>query len=129
MKKEKKGCGRPLRDFDQSVFEGLCEVWCTKEEIESIFKTNIVTVDKWCQRVYGKRYQEVYQEHASKGKASLRRNQLKLSQKNAAMAIWLGKQKLGQRDNPVDIQEFNGKLSELLDSLKNLKNGEKKHEC
>lgn len=35
----------------------------------------------------------------------LRRNQLALSEKNAAMAIWLGKQYLGQSDNP-QVDEF-----------------------
>ena len=38
-------------------------------------------------------------------KIRLRRNQLMLSEKSAAMAIWLGKQILGQVENPNDITE------------------------
>ena len=41
-------------------------------------------------------------EKREKGKISLRRYQWELAKKNATMAIWLGKQFLGQRDN-VDI--------------------------
>ena len=36
------------------------------------------------------------------GKISLRRKQWQLAEKSASMAIWLGKQYLGQRDN-VDV--------------------------
>ena len=36
-------------------------------------------------------------------KIKLRRNQLKLSEKSASMAIWLGKQMLDQKENPQDV--------------------------
>ena len=36
-------------------------------------------------------------------KIRLRRNQLELSEKSAAMAIWLGKQILGQVENPNEL--------------------------
>lgn len=37
-------------------------------------------------------------------KIQLRKNQLDLSKKSAAMAIWLGKQYLGQKDQPeIDV--------------------------
>lgn len=38
-------------------------------------------------------------------KIKLRRNQIKLSEKSASMAIWLGKQLLGQVENPNEIKE------------------------
>ena len=34
----------------------------------------------------------------------MRRNQLKLSETNASMAIWLGKQWLGQREAPIHFE-------------------------
>ena len=109
--------GRPQREYDQKTFEGLCSVWCTWEEIENILKTDRKTLDKWCKRTYGESFSEVYKTFSDGGKASLRRNQLQLSKKNAAMAIWLGKQKLGQRDIPKELEEFNGKLADLLETL------------
>lgn len=109
--------GRPLKEFDQKTFEGLCYVWCTFDEIQNILNCKTQTLDKWCQRTYGESLKEVYARFSDGGKASLRRYQLQLSRTNAAMAIWLGKQKLGQRDIPKEVEEFNGKLVHLLEKL------------
>lgn len=109
--------GRPPKEFDQKTFEGLCHVWCTFEEIENILGAKREAINYWCQRTYGESLQEVYNKFSDGGKASLRRNQLQLSKKNAAMAIWLGKQKLGQRDIPQELEAFNGKLADLLEKL------------
>ena len=50
---------------------------------------------------------------------SLRRNQFRLSEKSAAMAIWLGKQYLGQRDNvEYEDKEALDKLDEILSEVK-----------
>lgn len=109
--------GRPHKEFDQKIFEGLCSVWCTWEEIENILLARRETISDWCLRKYGQPFSTVYKRFADGGKASLRRNQLQLSKKNAAMAIWLGKQKLGQRELPQELEQFNGKLAELLEKL------------
>lgn len=118
VKTASKKIGRPKRDFDKQIFEGLCNVCCTVDEIESIFKTDIRTVDLWCEREYSNPFSTVYKELSANGKASVRRNQLNLSKTNASMAIWLGKQWLGQRDLPREVEEFNGTLALLLDRLK-----------
>jgi len=109
--------GRPLKDFDKKTFESLCHVWCTWDEIENILQGERETICKWCLRTYGEPFSVIYKKYSDGGKASLRRNQLHLSKTNAAMAIWLGKQKLGQRDIPKEVEEFNGKLVDLLERL------------
>jgi hypothetical protein len=43
-------------------------------------------------------FADTYKSKSQVGKSSLRRAQWNLAQKNASMAIWLGKQYLGQRD-------------------------------
>ena len=43
-------------------------------------------------------------------KIQLRRNQLELSKKSAAMAIFLGKNYLDQKDNPTDEEKQDNKL-------------------
>lgn len=43
-------------------------------------------------------FADTYKSKSQVGKSSLRRAQWKLAEKNASMAIWLGKQYLGQRD-------------------------------
>jgi hypothetical protein len=43
-------------------------------------------------------FADTYKSKSQVGKSSLRRAQWNLAEKNASMAIWLGKQYLGQRD-------------------------------
>lgn len=47
---------------------------------------------------YKRSFSEVFAQKRGAGKISLRRSQWQLAAKNASMAIWLGKQYLGQRD-------------------------------
>lgn len=90
--------GRPPREFEEKLFENLCRIHCTVDEIEAVLNTHSTVLDGWCQRHYGETFQTSYKRLRSGGKASLRRTQFKLAEKNAAMAIWLGKQELGQKD-------------------------------
>ena len=57
---------------------------------------------------------------------SLRRTQFKLAEKNPTMAIWLGKQYLGQRDN-IEVEHKDlSKVEELLNKIdKEAKNDNK----
>lgn len=96
-KKNNKG-GRPLTEFSQKQFEDLCAMQCTKVEICSWFNTTDKTLERWCKRVYGAGFSEVFNEKRCKGFISLRRSQFRLAEHNATMAIWLGKQYLGQKD-------------------------------
>lgn len=118
--KTKKKAGRPPRDFDPAIFEQLCFVQCTKDEMELILRTDQRVINKWCERHYDIDFDTAYKRFSAGGKSSLRRDQYKLAKGNASMAIWLGKQWLGQRDIPQEIEQFNGKLASLLDMIKNL---------
>lgn len=119
MGKYKGVWGRPKKNIDQDAFEKLCGLQCTELEICSFFGVSDRWLLDWCKRTYsGKTFFEVYKEKSSVGLISLRRNQFKLSEKNASMAIWLGKQYLGQRDVSVDsnpdqtIEDINAVLDE-----------------
>lgn len=93
-KKRKKSC----KQLDAFAFEQLCGIQCTKSEIASFFMVSEPTVDSWCERRYNMGFKECFERFSGKGKVSLRRNQFKMSETNPTMAIWLGKQYLGQRD-------------------------------
>jgi len=96
------------RQFDAEVFEHLCEIQCTKDEICNWYGTTDKTLENWIKRTYdGKGFSEVYNEKKGKGRISLRRAQFRMAQKNIAMAIFLGKQWLGQKDSIR--QEHTGK--------------------
>lgn len=139
MDKEEKQpskAGRPHRNFDRKTFESLCEIQCTKSEIESVFWTDQRTVDLWVQREYGEDFSTIYKRYSEDGKASLRRLQLKHAQKNPTMAIFLGKVILGQRDNTENpnagkeayaqgVDKMCDKLSEIQSAIQS-KNDQQK---
>lgn len=90
--------GRPLKPINQIEFEKLCGLQCTQEEICGWFGVCSDTLESWCKRTYEMNFSEVFKEKRGVGKISLRRAQFRLAEKNANMAIWLGKQYLGQSD-------------------------------
>lgn len=91
--------GRPKIDINKEEFERLCAMQCTCVEIGNFFGCCHDVVEQWCKREYGKTFEKVFAEKRSPGLVSLRRSQFAMADKNVAMAIWLGKQYLGQRDN------------------------------
>lgn len=97
---------RPNVEIDERIFENLCGIQCTLSEISASFGCSEDTIERWCVRTYGRSFAEVFKEKRGKGRVSLRRSQFKLAEKSAAMSIWLGKQILGQRDNPHDESEL-----------------------
>lgn len=94
---------RPLKQIDQDEFEKLCKMLCTEAEICAWFDVTDKTLSGWCQRTYGANFSETYKKFRDFGKIAVRRAQLRLAEKSAAMAIFLGKQYLGQRDTPVEV--------------------------
>lgn len=97
--------GRPKKEIDKKIFENLCGLQCTLEEIAGVFDCSADTIERWCKREYGETFAETYKKHSAKGKMSLRRIQFKLAEKSAAMAIFLGKNYLGQKDNIIETDE------------------------
>lgn len=90
--------GRPFIKIDKDKFEKLCFMQCTQLEIADYFDCKHDTINNWCKKTYGKTFEETFAVKRVGGKISLRRSQWKLAMKNPAMAIWLGKQYLGQKD-------------------------------
>lgn len=94
---------------------------CTQEEICWFFRdengkvANVDTLSRWCKRTFGSNFQEFYAKNGGMAlKIKLRRNQFKLSEKSAAMAIFLGKNYLGQKDSP---ETNNSEALERLDAI------------
>lgn len=116
---------RPKKNIDQRQFENLCGLQCTMEEICDHFDICDETLTRWCKETYGMSFSEVFSIKRQKGKISLRRNQFKLAEKNPTMAIWLGKQYLGQRDEQYietkqDIKQENPLQGLTTEELKGL---------
>lgn len=112
---ERKGTGRPRAKISKKQFEELCAIQCTEEEILSVLGVTDKTLARWVADNYeGRRFSEVFREKRAGGRSSLRRRQWNLAETNATMAIWLGKNWLGQRD---DIVQSMDARNDILESL------------
>jgi hypothetical protein len=101
------GAGRKPVAIDLVELEKLCTLQCTNEEISAWFNCSIRTIEKYAKKP---EFAEVMARGRAKGRISVRRTQMKLMESgSAAMAIWLGKQLLGQRDiTPIELTGSNG---------------------
>ena len=108
--------GRPRIEISQEQFEKLCELQCTLGEIAGYFRCSEDTIQRWCKRTYKESFAVVYDKKREVGKISLRRMQWQLAEKNATIAIWLGKQYLGQRDEQR-IEIARDKKQDKLDAI------------
>ena len=98
--------GRPKKQLDKSLFEELCKIHCTKDEICGVLKADEKTVTRWCKDNYGLSFSYTYKKYSANGKMSLRRAQWRSALNgNTTMLVWLGKQELGQRDIKNTNQE------------------------
>lgn len=95
--------GRKRIEIDYIEFEKLCGLQCTLGEIAAWFQTSEDTIERRVKEHYKKNFADVYKKYSSTGKISLRRYQFTLAKKYPAMAIFLGKQLLGQRDRFNDV--------------------------
>ena len=105
--------GRPNKEINQQEFEKLCALQCTMEEILYFFNITDKTLAGWCRRTYGKKFSEVFKIKRQAGFVSLRRKQFALAESSAAMAIFLGKNWLGQVDKDRWQRQYDEKLLEL----------------
>lgn len=112
--------GRPKKEIAKDQFEKLCGLQCTKEEICGWFDVTDKTLDRWCKEMYKEDFSDVFAKKRECGKISLRRAQFQLAQKSAAMAIFLGKNYLGQRDSvEYEDKESLARLDAILEGMRN----------
>ena len=101
---EKKKMGRPKAVIEARQFEELCRMQCTQREICAVLGVTDKTLARWCKEHYDLPYSEAYNKYADCGKSNLRHIQFRMAEAGSErMAIWLGKQYLGQSDKQ-DIQ-------------------------
>lgn len=106
--------------FDQVLY--WIDLQATQEEIAGSFHISVESLNNRLLEYFGFNFSELKKRCNGNGKLSLRRYQFKQSEHNASMAIWLGKQWLGQKDNHEDNQAPNHELvSMLLSQIMDLK--------
>lgn len=106
---------RPRKEINKKIFEGLCAIQCTEEEIAQAFDCSHDTLERWCKREYKQNFAYVFKQKRGKGRISLRRMQWKTAEKgNVPMLIFLGKQFLGQKENPTITASGDGKIELII---------------
>lgn len=84
--------------LDWTKIDSMLHIQCTGEEICSIIDVSYDTLERCCKRDKKMKFADYSTMKRQGGKASLRRKQWAMADKNVAMAIWLGKIMLGQRE-------------------------------
>ena len=103
---------RPKINIDYDVVEKLASIQCTQEEIANFLEVSVRTLQR------DSEFCRIYKKGQENGKMSLRRYQFKLAEKNTSMAIFLGKQYLGQKDVvETDNSKELEKVEELLSKI------------
>ena len=99
---QKRGRGRPRKELDVALAKRLAMIQCPPEEIAAVLDVSRATVYRRLQD--DPEFREALEEGYLQGKASLRRLQFQQARTSPAMAIFLGKNLLGQRDfKPADV--------------------------
>ena len=114
-KKQVKNVGRPKIILNLEELERLSRLNCTMPEISAYFDIPLRTLeDKFANEVD---VRKAIEKGRATGKLSLRRRQIQIMEEtnNPTMAIWLGKQLLGQTDKQEIIQEINIEDRKVLD--------------
>jgi hypothetical protein len=96
-----KKTGRPKKIIEYGTVERLASIMCTQEEIAEFLEISVRTLQR------DKEFCRIYKKGLETGKMSLRRKQFKLADRNPAMAIFLGKNYLNQKDKQdISLEEF-----------------------
>lgn len=105
--------GRPKKEIDYQAVEKLASIQCTQDEIANFLNLSVRTLQR------DEEFCRLYKKGMDNGKMSLRRTQFKIAEKgNASMAIFLGKQYLGQKDViETDNTHEISKVEELLSKI------------
>lgn len=100
MKKKPLKKGRPKMTIDWNIVNPMLEAGCSGEEIAAFLGCNADTLYLRCKKDHNMVFSAYLQIKAAKGDSLLRMRQFEVAykDKDKAMLIWLGKNRLGQKD-------------------------------
>ena len=113
--------GRPKKEIDYTNVEKLVNIQCTQDEIASFLGISTRTLQR------DEQFMELFNRGRENGKMSLRRMQWKHAEKSVPMAIWLGKQYLGQRDKVEYTDDGVKAINDNINNIASLINNPKKN--
>lgn len=91
----------PVKHIDWDIVDELLMKGCTGTQIASRMGIHPDTLYDRCYNEKGTRFSEYAQQKREKGDSLLLETQFNMAiERDRAMLIWLGKQRLGQKENP-----------------------------
>ena len=108
--------GRPLKEIDWKEFEQLCFMQCTLLEMCEWLHVSSKTLEHKVKEHYGETFSLVFEKKRVGGKISLRRNLMRMSEKQPTVAIFLAKNWLGMSDKQEIEVGNKDTISELTDA-------------
>ena len=103
------GAGRKRIEIDWKKVNGYLQAQCNGSAIASILGISPMTLYRACKRKFKVNFEAYSETKKSEGKELLRAKQFSMAMKgDKALAIWLGKQYLGQRDKQEIDHKNNG---------------------
>lgn len=95
--------GPKPKKINWAIFAKLCKYHCTMKEICDFFDCDWDTLNRSCLEQKGMKLTDLFEQKKGKGRYRLKKLQWNIAQAGSTgMAIFLGKQYLGQTDQPVD---------------------------
>ena len=103
----REGAGRKPAEIDLVELEKLCAMQCTEEEIAAWFGLARETISR--KKTKNHAFAILMARVYAKGRISVRRAQMRILESDGrgagTMAVWLGKQLLGQRDDRMPVTD------------------------
>lgn len=113
-----KKMGRPQVEIDWESVVKLAGIFCTKGEICSFIDVSPSSLERHCKKKFDETFDELYKKWSGTAKVSLRRMQYQSAQRGSVpMQIFLGKQYLGQKDNPIEGESNKGAILEAIHGM------------
>jgi hypothetical protein len=115
--------GRPSVqiEIDWNIVDGLLEANCTGDEIAGYFGLSYDSLYNRCREEKKSIFSDYSAPRKYRGRSKIRFKQYDIAVKgDRQMLIWLGRNLLGQSENPTSEVKFDGNLSNTLESLKTI---------
>lgn len=95
--------GRPAKEINLAAVQALAQLGCGNKEIAAALGVSLRTIES---RRRDPDFQEAMERGEANGNIALRRKQFNLAMAgDRTMLIWLGKQRLGQKDKILNEHE------------------------
>jgi hypothetical protein len=102
---------KPVYPIDWETVKRFATAGCSGVEIAAAIGISAEALYDRCKKEHGMYYSAYQMQYKQKGDALIREKQYELAlEKDRVMLIWLGKQRLGQKETPTDHHEMPAEL-------------------